>query len=113
MRRMCRRIINIHIKYKNIIFAALMAFSMSIFITFILVSINNGYNETFLSTWFRTWSHAFICAFFGAYFFPRVIKKLMRKINFVEIPLEIKNDCYVTEQKISNKSLYKNDCTKI
>jgi cytochrome bd-type quinol oxidase subunit 2 len=96
---MCRRIINIDIKYKNIIFAALMAFSMSIFITFILVSINSGYDKTFLPTWFRTWTQAFICAFFGAYFFPRVIQKLIRKINFVEKPLEIKNECYVTEQK--------------
>ncbi|MEH7413669.1 DUF2798 domain-containing protein, partial [Neobacillus drentensis] len=51
---------------------------MSIFITFILVSINNGYDKSFLSKWFKTWAQAFFCAFFGAYFFPRVIQKFMR-----------------------------------
>jgi hypothetical protein len=78
------KIINVNEKYRNVIFAALMAFSMSIFISFILVSINFGYSNTFLITWLKIWSQAFVCAFFGAYFFPRVILQIMGKINFVE-----------------------------
>lgn len=57
---------------------------MSIFISFILVSINFGYSHTFLLTWLKIWSQAFICAFFGAYFFPRIIQKMMNKIIFIE-----------------------------
>ena len=74
-----------------------MALCMSIFITFILVSLNTGYTQGFLSIWMKTWSQAFICAFFGAYFFPIVIKQFMKKINFVENTLIIKND-YMNER---------------
>lgn len=75
---------NINSRYKRVIFALLMAFSMSCFITFILISISNGYNSLFLSTWLKTWSQAFVCAFFGAYYFPVIIQKILNKINFVE-----------------------------
>ena len=78
---------SINVKYRNIIFAFLMALSMSFFVSFVLVSLNFGYGDTFLHIWLRMWLEAFICAFFGAYFFPRVIQKIMRKINFVEKPL--------------------------
>ena len=57
---------------------------MSFCITFILVSINFGYDHNFLLRWLKMWSQAFICAFFGAYFFPRIIQQMMNKINFVE-----------------------------
>ena len=66
--------------------------TISFFISFILVSINRGYDHQFLSAWLKTWSQAFICAFFGAYFFPRVIQQIMRRINFVEKPLMIEKD---------------------
>ncbi|SER93154.1 Protein of unknown function [Gracilibacillus ureilyticus] len=69
-----------------------MAFSMSFFISFILVSINQGYDHRFVVTWLRTWSQAFVCAFFGAYFFPKVIHLIMGKINFTEKPQIIKHD---------------------
>jgi len=76
-----------------------MACSLSLFISFILISINNGYTNTFLTSWLKTWLQAFIFAFFGAYFFPRVIQKLMRKINFVEKSLKIENEFLESEQK--------------
>ncbi|MEI4529264.1 DUF2798 domain-containing protein [Priestia megaterium] len=63
-----------------------MAFSISLFISFILVSINFGYNGKFLHTWLKIWSQALICAFIGAYFFPRGIQKIINKINFVGKP---------------------------
>jgi len=69
-----------------------MALSMSIFITFVLVSLNTGYTQEFLSVWMKTWSQAFFCAFFGAYFFPIIIKQIMKKINFIENPLIIEKD---------------------
>ncbi|WP_419881509.1 DUF2798 domain-containing protein [Peribacillus sp. B-H-3] len=81
-----------------------MAFSMSCFISFILVSINRGYDQTFLPVWLKTWSQAFICAFFGAYFFPMVIHQIMRKINFIEKPLFNKEKLLVKEQNNSSES---------
>ncbi|WP_413382483.1 DUF2798 domain-containing protein [Alkalihalobacillus sp. 1P02AB] len=62
-----------------------MAFSMSLFITFILVSLNFGFSNTFLLTWLKLWPQAFICAFFGAFFFPKLIHQLIKKINFIEV----------------------------
>lgn len=70
---------------------------MSIFITFVLVSLSTGYTQEFLSVWMKTWSQAFFCAFFGAYFFPIAIKQVMKKMNFVEDPLVTEND-YVNER---------------
>ncbi|KOR86049.1 hypothetical protein AM233_20015 [Bacillus sp. FJAT-22058] len=63
------------VKYRNIIYACLMAFYF-----------------------YLTWSQAFTCAFFGAYFFPRVIQQIMRRINFVEKPLMIEKDLLVREE---------------
>lgn len=74
----------INIKYKNIIFVFMMAFSMSLFVSFMLVSINFGYSSKFLGTWLKMWSEAFVCAFIGAYFFPKIIQKVMKKITFIE-----------------------------
>ncbi|MFB5193434.1 DUF2798 domain-containing protein [Neobacillus sp. KR4-4] len=71
---------------------------MSFFISLLLVLINKGYDGKFLHAWLKTWSHAFICAFFGDYFFPKVIQKIMKKINFVEKPLIIENDILVIEK---------------
>jgi hypothetical protein len=88
----------INVKYRNIIYPCLMAFCMSIFISFILVSINRGYDHQFLSAWLKTWSQAFTCAFFGAYFFPRVIQQIMRRLNFVEKPFMIEKDSIVREE---------------
>lgn len=84
----------INSKFQRIIFAICMAFCMSTFISFILVSINWGYNQAFLSRWLKIWSQAFVCALFGAYFFPILIQKLiMNKINFIEKPtLKVENE---------------------
>lgn len=72
----------INIIYKRAIFALLMSFSISLLISFILVSINVGYNSIFLQAWLRNWGLAFLIAFIGAYFFPPVIQKIMLQINF-------------------------------
>ncbi|WP_342389408.1 DUF2798 domain-containing protein [Salinicoccus bachuensis] len=74
-----------------------MALSMSVFITFILVSLSTGYTGKFVYVWGKTWLQAFFCAFFGAYFFPIVIKKIMKRIHFVENPLIVKKG-YVDER---------------
>lgn len=79
-----------------------MALSMSFFVSFVLVSINFGYNSAFFQNWLKIWSQAFICAFFGAYFFPKIIQQFMNKINFSEKSLVIRNDVLMREQ--NNKS---------
>ncbi|MGJ9460672.1 DUF2798 domain-containing protein [Oceanobacillus sp. CF4.6] len=48
-----------------------MSFSMSLFISFIMVSINVDYNSLFLQERLKTLGMAFMIAYFGAYFFPR------------------------------------------
>ncbi|WP_370294685.1 DUF2798 domain-containing protein [Rossellomorea marisflavi] len=74
----------IHSKYRRVITAFVTALCMSIFISFMLVSINFGYDSHFLLTWLRMWSEAFACAFFGAYFFPKFIQYLISKSHFFE-----------------------------
>lgn len=100
---------NISSKYKRIIFAVCMAFCMSVFISFILVSINWGYNHEFLAAWLKVWSQAFVCALFGAYFFPIFIQKnIMNKINFVEETVKIESE-RLTSEPTKNKQTVKNE----
>lgn len=49
-----------------------------------MVLLNVGFNSILSGTWFKSWSVAFVIAFPTAYFSPRAIKKVMRKITFVE-----------------------------
>lgn len=70
-------------KYEHIVFTFFMALGMSIFISFVLVSINFGYSYTFFKIWLRIWSEAFVCALPAAYFLPKGIRKLMKTITFV------------------------------
>ena len=71
-------------KYEQIVFTFFMALGMSIFISFVLVSINFGYSSVFVKIWVRVWSEAFVCAFPVAYFLPKGIRKVMNTITFVE-----------------------------
>ncbi|WMT40808.1 DUF2798 domain-containing protein [Paenibacillus sp. D2_2] len=71
-------------KYEHIIFTILMGLGISFFISFVLVSINMGYNNMFMTKWLNMWGEAFICAVPCAYFFPKGIKKVMKRITFVE-----------------------------
>jgi hypothetical protein len=71
-------------KYEPIVFTFFMAFGMSIFISFVLVSVNFGYSTIFLKIWMKIWSEAFVCAFPVAYFLPKGIRTLMKIITFVE-----------------------------
>jgi hypothetical protein len=86
-----------------------MAFCMSVFISFILVSINWGDNSVFLATWLKVWSQAFVCALFGAYFFPVLIQKnIMSKINFVEKPVKKEGD-HLGSEPTKNKPTVENE----
>jgi hypothetical protein len=76
--------LRINKKYENLVFTFLMALGMSVLISFILVSINFGYNDRFLITWLKMWGEAFVCAFPIAYILPKGIRKVMKTITFVE-----------------------------
>ena len=71
-------------KYERTLTIFFSAAAMTFFISFVLVSINTGYNSMFFKAWMKTWSQAFICAYLAAYFLPKGIKYLMGKIEFVE-----------------------------
>lgn len=77
-------ILVINKKYERTLTIFLSAAAMAFFISFVLVSINTGYNSMFFKTWMKMWGQAFLCAFLAAYFLPKGIKYLMGKISFVE-----------------------------
>lgn len=77
----------INSKYRNTTYAFLSAFSMSLFISFIIVSINYGYSSEFLPRWLKIWPQAFVCAFVGSFFLPKIVQRIMNKIEFIEPPL--------------------------
>ncbi|MED4753542.1 DUF2798 domain-containing protein [Brevibacillus choshinensis] len=71
-------------KYENIVFTFLMAFGMSCLISFFMMLITLGFSHFVFLNWLKSWGIAFLFAFPAAYFFPRVIRKVMRTITFVE-----------------------------
>ena len=77
-------ILVINKKYERTLTIFFSAVCMTFFISFVIVSLNTGYNSMFFKTWMKTWGQAFLCAFLAAYFLPKGIKYLMGKINFVE-----------------------------
>lgn len=74
----------INVKYKNVLFAFLMSFSLSLIISFVLASINVGYNSLFLQAWLKNWGMAFVIAYFGARYLPLFIHVIFTKITFEE-----------------------------
>lgn len=77
-------VLKINKKYENIVFTFIMAFGMSCLISFFMMLINLGFSQFVFLNWLKSWEIAFVFAFPAAYFFPRVIRKVMRKITFVE-----------------------------
>ncbi|KMY51399.1 DUF2798 domain-containing protein [Peribacillus loiseleuriae] len=77
----------INSKYRNTTYRFLSAFSMSLFMSFMIVSINYGYNSEFLPRWLKIWPLAFVCAFVGSFFLPKIVQRIMSKIEFIEPPL--------------------------
>ncbi|WP_433775416.1 DUF2798 domain-containing protein [Bacillus wiedmannii] len=71
-------------KYEPVIFTALTGICTSGFISFVLVSINIGYNHTFFIHWAQMWGAAFISSIPCAYYFPKMIRKFMKRFTFVE-----------------------------
>ncbi|WP_208610862.1 DUF2798 domain-containing protein [Bacillus proteolyticus] len=77
-------VVKINKKYEPIILTILTGLCTSGFISFVLVSINIGYNPTFLIHWPQMWGEAFISSIPCAYYFPRIIRKFMNLFTFVE-----------------------------
>ena len=77
-------IVVINKKYERTLSTLLSAVCMTFFISFVLASLNTGYNSLFFKTWIKMWGQAFLCALIAAYFLPKGIKYLMGKIKFVE-----------------------------
>ncbi|GAK42750.1 DUF2798 domain-containing protein [Paenibacillus urinalis] len=71
-------------KYETIIFTFFMAFGMSCLMSFVMMSINYGFHDSFLMIWMRSWGIAFLLAFPVAYFLPKGIRRVMKRIQFVE-----------------------------
>lgn|GEM_PF-802349 len=80
------RVIGLKIKkkYEHVLFTFFMALGMSCFISFVMMLINFGFSSLLLAKWLTAWPIAFALAFPSAYFLPRGIRKLMKKITFVE-----------------------------
>ncbi len=66
---------NMNSKFK---FALVMAFIVTSYISFILVSINAGFREGFLLLWLRSWCIAYILAVPSLIFIPPFIKQKLK-----------------------------------
>ncbi|MCG5251626.1 DUF2798 domain-containing protein [Brevibacillus agri] len=71
-------------KYEAIVFTFLMALGMSCILSFFMMLVNFGFNSMLLERWLKAWPMAFSLAFPAAYFWPKAIRRLMKKITFVE-----------------------------
>ncbi|GED69761.1 hypothetical protein BRE01_34630 [Brevibacillus reuszeri] len=76
--------LKINKKYEHVLFTFFMAFGMSCLISFFMMAVNFGFNSLLLEKWLHAWPMAFALAFPCAYFLPKAIRKLMKKITFVE-----------------------------
>ncbi len=64
---------------KDLKFSALMSLVTTFFVTFVLVSINVGFNEFFIYIWMRSWLIAFILVGLSILYLAPVIKSYLNK----------------------------------
>lgn len=64
---------------KDVKFSALMSLVTTFFVTFVLVSINVGFNEFFIYIWMRSWLIAFILVGLSILYLAPVIKSYLNK----------------------------------
>ena len=64
---------------KDIKFSSLMSLVTTFFVTFVLVSINVGYNELFFFIWMRSWLIAFVLVGLAILYLAPVIRNFLNK----------------------------------
>ncbi|MFZ7113869.1 MAG: DUF2798 domain-containing protein [Bacteroidota bacterium] len=64
---------------KDVKFSALMSLVTTFFVTFVLVSINVGFNEFFIYIWMRSWLIAFVLVGLSILYLAPVIKSYLNK----------------------------------
>lgn len=64
---------------KDLKFSALMSLVTTFFVTFVLVSINVGFNEFFIYIWMRSWLIAFVLVGLSILYLAPVIKSYLNK----------------------------------
>ncbi len=68
-------------KYANFVFILLVAFFMSMLMSFVIVLINIGLKTDFIFLWLRSWGFAFPIAFCVAYLVVPRVRRFVDKIT--------------------------------
>jgi len=67
-------------KYSNFVFVLLVAFFMSMLMSFLVVLINEGFSGNLIFLWLKSWAFVFPIAFFVAYL---VVPKIRRFVDSI------------------------------
>ena len=67
-------------KFEPYIFTVIMAFGMSIMMSFIISLINIGFVDNFFLIWIRAWIPAFFIALIPAFFMGKLARSVLSKI---------------------------------
>ena len=67
-------------KFEPYIFTIIMAFGMSIMMSFIISLMNIGFVDHFFLIWIRAWIPAFCIAFIPAFFMGKLARSVLSKI---------------------------------
>jgi len=68
-------------KYSNFVFVLLVAFFMSMLMSFIVLLINEGFSENLIFLWLKSWAFVFPIAFFVAYLVVPIIHKFVDRMT--------------------------------
>jgi hypothetical protein len=67
-------------KFESYIFTTIMAFGMSLMMSFIISLMNIGFVDHFFSIWIRAWIPAFFIALSPAFFMGKLAKFVLSRI---------------------------------
>ena len=67
-------------KFEPYIFTIIMAFGMSIMMSFIISLMNIGFADNFFLIWIRAWIPAFFIAFIPSFFMGKLARLVLSKI---------------------------------
>ncbi len=68
-------------KYSNFVFVLLVAFFMSMLMSFIAVLVNEGFSANLIFLWLKSWAVVFPTAFFVAYLVLPKIRSFVDKMT--------------------------------
>jgi hypothetical protein len=65
---------------RRLLFGSIMAFAMSLFMSFVMVAINVGFNDLFFLRWMKSWAIGFIAALPAVLLLAPQVNRLVNEI---------------------------------